>query len=120
MKVFSVPDAVPFPEPDYANYDVERELARQAEHTAALKQHLIEAGYTGKHTGEIARFGVADGYAAYMLADGKGIYGSSFLIHLPYFDAYHYRHIEFLPKKEILAQIERGKARPTSIFSRKP
>ena len=75
-----------------------------------LKQHLIEMGYTGKHTGGIVSYGVADGQAQYMLADGKGRYGPSFLIHLRYGDGYSYRGIEYFPKKEIVDQLKRAAA----------
>lgn len=110
MKVYSVPEAVPFAEPDYANYDYEKEQAREQAHQEALKQHLIDMGYTGKHTGGIARFGVADGCAQYMLADGNGRYGPSFLVHLPYGDAWNYHGIQHFPKKDIVKQIEHDKA----------
>jgi hypothetical protein len=109
MKVYACPDAVPAPEPNYTDFDWQKEQAREDAHKAALKQHLIDMGYTGKHTGGIVQFGVADGHAQYMLADGKGKYGSSFLIHLPYGDAWQYRGIEHFPKKDIVAEIERGK-----------
>lgn len=118
MKVFACPAAVPAPEPDYSNYDFKKEQEREEAHKAALKQHLIEMGYTGKHTGGIAQFGVADGYAQYMLADGKGRYGASFLIHLPYGDAYQYNGIQHFPKKAIIEEIQR-RERMAALFARR-
>lgn len=106
MKVYAVPQAVPFAKPDYTNYDFKAEREREERHIADLKAHLIEMGYTGKHTGKIASFGVADGSANYMLADGKGRYDSSFLIHLPYGDAYQFQYIGKLSKKDIIENIE--------------
>lgn len=116
MRVYDVPAAVRWIETDYRNYDAQREQAREAQHMADLKAHLIEYGHRGKYTGKIVRFGVADGYALYMLADGRGRYGNSFLIHLPYGDAYHYRGIEHFPKREIVREIERYEALQ-AIFS---
>jgi hypothetical protein len=106
MKVFSCPAEVPEPQPDYKNYDRVKEQQAEDAHLEALKAWLVSKGYTGKHTGATVRFQVADGYAQYMLADGK----SPCLIHLPYGDAYQYRDVQFLPKAEILHRIEREKA----------
>lgn len=114
MKVYGIPDEVPFPEPDYANYNTEREQKREAEHRAALVEWLKKTGYTGPHTGEIVTFPVADGYAQYMLADGP----KSFLLHLPYGDAWQYRDVGFLPKKEILKRIEQRKGM-ASLFAKR-
>lgn len=104
MKVFALPESVPAPQVDYMNYNRDKVIAAEAAHKAALKRHLIEAGYTGEHTGEIAQFSVADGYALYMLGEGAG-HGRDILIHLPYGDAYRYLHIEHLPKSAILDTI---------------
>ena len=116
MKVYSCPAEVPAPKPDYRNWNCEAETAREEEHSAALKQWLIDGGYNGPHTGGIASFGVADGYARYMLAD-KG--RSSILIHLPYGDVYQYQHVEYLPKAEILRNIESGN-KIASLFGSGP
>ena len=103
MKVFSSP--VPAPEVDYANYDRDKERKREDEHTSSVKKWLLDNGYNGKLTGKIVTFPVADGYAQYMLADGR----KSALIHLPYGDAYNYNDVQFLPKKEIIRRIEADK-----------
>jgi hypothetical protein len=113
MKVYALPNEVPAPETDYRNYNREKEVARENEHMRKLAEWLRKAGYTGKRTGEIVRFGVADGYALYMLADGK----KSALIHLPYGDAYNYNDVVYLPKKEILRRIDADKAM-TKLFAR--
>jgi hypothetical protein len=105
MKVYGCPDEIPVPEIDFKNYNHERVLQQEADHAAKLKAWLIQQGYTGKHTGGIASFGVADGCAQYMLAEGK----TSCLIHLPYGDAYNYPDVKFLPKAEIIKRIEQKK-----------
>jgi hypothetical protein len=113
MKVYSTP--IEFAEPDYRNYNSDAERQREEQHQEAVKQWLLDNGYTGPRTGEIARFGVADGYASYMFADGGR---RSALIHLPYGDAWHYPHIEHLPKKAIIEQLDLQKKRE-AFFARK-
>jgi hypothetical protein len=105
MKVYSCPKQVPAPEPDYRNFDMKKEQALQDKHQEDLKNWLKANGFAGKHTGEIVRFGVADGYAEYMFMDGP----KSGLVHLPYGDGYQYRDVSFLPKTEILKRIKQEK-----------
>lgn len=101
MKVFRLPKDVPAPVVDYSFYNREKEASAEKEHCEKLKAFLIRNGYTGKHTGELVTFPVADGYAVYMMAEGS----RSCLIHLPYGDGYHYRDVSFLPKAEIIRRI---------------
>ena len=112
MKVYTCPPSLPAPTIDYRNYDSAKEIAAEQEHSNKLKTWLKLNGCTGKYTGEIFSAGVADGCAQYMLADGR----KSCLIHLPYGDAYQYRDVEFLPKKEIIRRIEADK-KITALFS---
>lgn len=118
MKIYACPEGFEEPEVDYTNFDMQKMIADENAHKERLAEHLRSVGYTGKHTGGVARFGVADGYAQYMLADGKGQYGPSFLIHLGYGDAYSYQGIQHFPKKEIIENIERQQ-RIASMFGRK-
>lgn len=112
MKVYSTP--VPFPEPDYANYDTDKELAREAEHQEAIKAWLVASGYDGPRTGQILREPWADGSANYMYADhGR----RPFLIHLPYGDAWQSPNVQHLPKAEVLKRLDRGVAM-AKLFSR--
>lgn len=112
MKVYSSP--IPAPEYDYANYDRDKVMAAEDEHSVKLKAWLLANGYNGKRTGEIASFPIADGYASYMLGDGK----KSCLIHLPYGDAYNYPDVRFLPKAEVLKRIDSSK-RMAALFAKK-
>lgn len=105
MKVYSCPDAVAYPEPDYANYDSKAEEARQEAHKADLKAWLLANGSPGPRTGEILRVPRGDGYACYMYGDAPG--AKACLIHLPYGDAWHSPDVEFLSKKEVLARLDR-------------
>lgn len=114
MKIYACPKECPAPTPDYSNYDHNKEIAAENKHMADLKAWLVRQGFTGKYTGEIYKDGVADGYALYMLADGP----KSFLIHLPYGDAYQSRDAAFLPKKEIVRRIDADK-RLNTLFKRR-
>ena len=111
MKVYSSP--IPAPAVDYRNFDRGKMIADESAHQEAVKSWLKTNGYTGKRTGEIVRFQVADGYALYMLADGQ----KSALIHLPYGDAYQYPDVRYLPKAEILRRVEADK-RLTALFKK--
>ena len=114
MKIFSLPETLPAPTPDYRNYDPKAEQARENAHRAALKAHLIALGYTGKHTGAIYSQQIADGYALYMLADGRG----GGLIHLPYGDGYQCPNVQHLPKRVILERIA-ADARMAAHFAKR-
>lgn len=105
MKVYSCPEEIAFGEPDYQNYDSAKELAREEAHMAKVKEWLKRHGCTGKYTGEILSLPFADGYAQYMVGDGN----PSFLLHLPYGDAWHNKDAEFLPKKEVIRRIDAEK-----------
>lgn len=103
MEVCALPKDLEYPDADYKNYDLKREIKREEEHQDALKTKLIEMGFTGKHTGGILRVAFADGYAQYMMADGGR--NKSYLVHLPYGDAWHSSDVKFLPKKEVVKRI---------------
>jgi hypothetical protein len=114
MKVFQCPDECPEPTVDYRNFDLKKVQADEEAHKVALAEHLKKIGYTGKLTGEIVQYPVADGYALYMFAEGK----KTVLIHLGYGDGYHYHGIEHFPKKAVVAELERRKAL-SKIFEKK-
>jgi hypothetical protein len=109
VKVYRLPDEVPAPQPDYMNYNQEKEAAAEAAHQKALKAYYEARGYTGNNTGKIYQVGVADGYAQYMIFEaprGSNLREKFFLIHLPYGDAYQSRDVGFLTKTEILKRIK--------------
>lgn len=115
MKVYGVPNECPAPQVDYKNYDYDKMVADEEAHKEALKQHLIGMGYTGKYTGGIVSFGVADGRASYMMADAGA---KSALIHLPYGDAYQYNGIQHFPRSAVIQQIESQK-KIAKLFAKK-
>lgn len=113
MKVYALPAEVPAPKVDYMNFNLQQVQADEDAHKEQLKAWLISQGYKGKHTGKIYREGVADGYALYMMADGP----KSFLVHLPYGDAYQSRSVQYMPKRAVLESIE-ADARLMALFSK--
>lgn len=113
MKIVALPKQMAYPEPDYRNYDSAAESAREAKHVEDLKSWIRENGWAGERTGEILREPHADGYANYMYADGS----KPVLVHLPYGDGWNSPNVAHLPKKEVLARLDRQKAL-TKLFSR--
>ncbi len=114
MQVYAAPESIPAPQFDI-NATVEAYDKLCDEHKAKLVTWLKANGYTGANTGKTVRFSVADGYAVYMLAEGK----KSILIHLDHWDGYSFPEVKFLPKKEILARIKQEEALSKLFGSRK-
>lgn len=112
MKVYSAPEHIKYVI-DYSNYDFELERKRETEYIESVKAWGKANGYSGKLTGELVYFPVADGHAVYMYMDNGR---SSCLIHIPIGDAWHYPHIQYLPKSEIVGQIARHK-KMAALFS---
>lgn len=78
--------------------------AKENAHRKQVADWLRENGYTGPDTGRTVGFGVCDGTAQYMYGD-KG--AKSILVHLPYGDAYQYRDVQFIPRKEIIRRLSK-------------
>lgn len=113
MKVYAAPEGIQ--EPKWPSpYSYEAMVAEEKRFEDECRKWLADNGYNGPNSGKIVRFGVADGYAAYMLAEGR----RSFLMHMPFGDAYQYRDVEFLPKAEILKRIKQEEGLK-AIFGRK-
>jgi hypothetical protein len=104
IKIFASPKDLPFPSfrDSYESY-----MEEVKKHTQDLTDRLKAMGYTGKNTGKIASFPVADGFAQYMAVESNKIFG---LIHLEYGDAYMFPYINRLTKKDILQNIARTEA----------
>lgn len=116
MKVYAAPEGINVPTPDYSKpYDRAAEEKRENEYLAALKAWLLDNGFTGPYTGEIANFPMGDGYARYMLGDKPR---GGVLVHLEMGDAWDDPNVAYLPKKVIVENIERGK-RLREFFGRK-
>ena len=103
MMVYALPLGCPAPQVDYTNFDLNRVTNDERRHRLALQAHLINLGYTGKNTGKIVNFPVADGYAQYMIME----HGKTFaLVHLPYGDAYKFPWVIRLTKQDVLARAQ--------------
>jgi len=111
MKVYDVPKELPAPKFDFNN--IEGYDKACSDHKEKLKTYLVTMGYTGKNTGLEYQTPMADGCACYMIADAPR---QACLIHLPYWDGWHDRNVEFVPKKEIIARAKQ-QAGWVSIFS---
>ena len=82
-KIFAPPTELPAPEPDYKNYDFEKEEARAEAWLLALSAYCREHG-NGATAGKEVSVGRGDGYARYMVFKEKPLQ----LIHIPLFDAW--------------------------------
>jgi hypothetical protein len=119
MQVYGLPEGLE--PPDFTDslvdgrYDMKRDDEVHAAFFERVKEALIAIGYTGPLTGEIVRFPIADGNAAYMVADRpRGMA----LIHLPVHDAWQIpdAHARGLRKADIVAQVT-AKARWAALFT---
>lgn len=100
MKLYALPDEVAAPKFDFKTADSYEDKVEQ--HKADAKAWLIANGWSGKHTGRIVSFPVADGSAQYMIAHAGPRSGrSTSIFHLPYLDGYHYRGAEKFSFKEL-------------------
>lgn len=70
-----------------------------------LKDKLRESGYTGKNSGEVIKFPVADGHALYMVISMRPLQ----LMHIPIVDAYEFQYVHLMTAKEVNEQIEASK-----------
>src|SRR6187402_124243 len=70
-KIFVMPkSAPPPPEPDYQNYDAQKEQAAEEAYLVALKKFL-RSRCRSPWVGEVVRTPVADGHATYMVCSGS-------------------------------------------------
>ena len=82
-RIFQAPDELPVPEPDYKNYDHEKEMARESKYLEDLKA-LLRSRDTGALVGEVVKTPQADSYACYMIASHRPFA----MVHLPLGDAW--------------------------------
>jgi hypothetical protein len=71
-----------------------------------LRQYCLEIGADDGYTGETIKFGVADGYAEYMVAQ---LTPKVELLHLPLMDGYHYPDVKYYPASAIKKKIDADK-----------
>ena len=110
--IYGVPKSVKLPKMDFANFNRDKWFKDEEDFKEALRKYIKSKGYTGKNSGEIIRFPVADGYAEYMVLQMRPLG----LIHLPLGDAYRFPYAHLMTAKEVNAQIE-GQKRLDKIFA---
>ena len=112
MKVYRAPAEVPAPVWRVDNsFDTNR--TAEIDYIARLANHMRTYGWNGPLTGEVVRFPMADGYAAYMVAEPppKTRGAAMSLVHLPLGDAYAIpaAHARGLTKTDIRRMVERDR-----------
>lgn len=122
MKVYGLPDHVHVPGFDESfvdgRYSMEKDDEVTKEFFARVKDYCVnELGGTGKLTGEIIRFPIADGYAQYMVCE---LPRTTFLIHLRIHDGWQIpeAHERGLRKQDVKEMVDREK-RLAELFGRK-
>ena len=110
--IYSVPKNVKLPKMDFSNFDRAKWLKDEEDFKKALRKDIKSKGYTGKNSGEIIKFPVADGYAEYMVLQMRPLG----LIHLPLGDAYQFQYAHLMTAKEVNEQIE-GQKRMDKFFA---
>lgn len=110
-KVYSAPKEI---EPPSFNFKDMTEYEESiSKYEAAIKAHIESLGYHNPETGKVIRFGVADGYASYMVISLKPVS----LIHLEIGDAYQFQYAHLLTAAEIRKCMKREESL-RSIFSK--
>lgn len=113
-KIYRTPEHIKLPKFDLMTYNREQHIKDEDNFIAELKQHIKNYGYTGKNSGEIIKFQVADGYALYMVLKMRPLS----LIHLPLGDGYQIQYAQNLTAKDVQQKIDQEKAL-NIIFSKK-
>lgn len=112
MKVYAPPQEIPVPK-----WTPESNFAQQEAQFLEALTAWCKAQGTGPHSGKVARFPHADGYAQYMVLDeGR----TMSLIHVPLGDAWDLPepYTRGLRKADIVAQLERQE-RMSKLFAAK-
>lgn len=112
-KVYSPPKELPTPIPDYMKPG-RGWMEDEKKWEESLRQYCVANGGKDEAVGTVIGFPVADGSAQYMVFSISPVV----LIHMPLGDAWQYRYINRLTKKDILEQVRQSKAME-KLFSRK-
>lgn len=121
VQVCVIPEGVTPPDFDDAmvngRYDMKLDDANNQRFFDEVKAKMLSMGYTGPLTGEILYFPIADGSAAYMVAEAPK---KTILIHLPIGDVWNLPEWQLrgLTKAEIKRQVASRK-RLNALFSKK-
>ena len=99
-KVYSPPKELPTPIPDYMKPG-RGWMEDEKKWEESLRQYCVANGGKDEAVGTVIGFPVADGSAQYMVFSISPLV----LIHMPLGDAWQYRYINRLTKKDILEQV---------------
>lgn len=113
-KIYGPPKEIPVPKLNVAGFDFERYQKDEEEYTQKLRDYCQVNGGNEDSVGEIISFPVGDGYAQYMVFNTKPVV----LIHMPLGDAWQFRYANRLTRKDVLAEVNRGR-KIKELFSRR-
>ncbi len=103
--IYAVPTEFENTVPDiFQNQDKYQEL--EEKWLEELRQYCLTNGADDGYVGETIRFGVADGYAVYMVAS---LSPKVELLHLPLMDGYNFEYVHLMNVKEVKKQIDGAK-----------
>jgi len=102
--IYSGVEGIDPPEIDFSNYNHKKYEEATDKYIEQVKE-FCRKNSKGKNVGEIIKFGVADGYARYMVHSLRPLE----LIHLPLDDAYQSEFAELLTIKKVNEMVEREK-----------
>jgi hypothetical protein len=104
-KIFSVPKEIKEPKfsLDQTRADHDKDVERYKNECREL---IKKNGWTGKHSGEIISYQVADGFAQYMVVSVRPVQ----LLHLSYGDGYRFEMESKIDAKEIERKIKQSQA----------
>ena len=103
--IFAAPEYIKIPQfKDFLKdgFDNKGYMEAEQQYTKELEEYCLENN-SGKYVGKVARFGVADGYAMYMVASLRPLE----MIHLPLGDAYNFPYVDRLKAKDFKENIDR-------------
>jgi len=98
-KVYAAPECI---EPIVLDGDWKNWQKHEDRYTTDLQKWCKGENPSGKLVGEIVRFPVADGFAAYMVLRLRPLE----LIHMEIGDAWHFQYVERLTVKDIQEQVK--------------
>lgn len=95
-EIYRAPDYLELPEIDYKNFNFEEYDKKENEYLRKV-QNWARTNGRGKYAGKLIKFGVADGYAMYVVFSLKPVR----LIHLDLGDGYEFEYAHRLSANDV-------------------
>lgn len=108
--IYSGIEGLEVPEVSFSDF---KEYQKQCDNYIEALRTECKKNSNHKAVGEVIKFGVADGYALYMVYDMKPLE----LIHIATMDAWHFEHADLLTPQRVTELIERDK-KMAELFSK--